>query len=93
MPLKKPRWRRCQLTNFGASNEETKSKIGIYVKKNEQYRSFQRFWLLVSIKSKSTAKSKWTVSMIQDGSKFFGSSYEPGYRGVGIIWWCVADMD
>ena len=45
----------CQLTNFGASNEEIESEIGIYAKKLSNIGPFRNFdiWLKVNAKSQS----------------------------------------
>ena len=56
VPLKKPQWRMCQLTNFGVSNEETESKIRIYSKN-----WVRKFWILVKGQRKKS-KSKSTSS-------------------------------
>ena len=56
--LKKPQWRMCQLTNFGASNEEKELKIES-MWKTEQDRPCQKFWLLVKGQRKKS-KSKST---------------------------------
>ena len=46
----------CQLTNFEVLNEETESKIGIYTKKKEQNRSFQKFYFLSMVNAKGQSQ-------------------------------------
>ena len=45
----------CQLTNFGALNEETEFKIGIYAKKLSKIGPLENFdfWSKVNVKSQS----------------------------------------
>ena len=44
----------CQLTNFGVSNEEMKSKVRIYMKKLSKIGHFKNFdfWSMVNAKVK-----------------------------------------
>ena len=68
----------CQLTNFGVSNEETESKIGIYAKNLGKIVPFGYFdfWSMVNAKNQSqlmemvngqgqsTGYTVWVGSMI-----------------------------
>ena len=63
----------CQLTNFEASNEETKFKIEIYAKKLSKISHFEKFdfWSKVNAKVKvNWSRVKVDRYMVRVGSAF-----------------------
>ena len=80
MPLKKPWWRMCQMTNFGASNEETKSKIGIYAKKLSKIGRFGNFnfWSKVNTKVKVNKGQSQLVKTVK-GQLLLNVPHGPGW--------------
>ena len=70
----------CQMTNFGASNEETKSKIGIYAKKLSKIGRFGNFnfWSKVNTKVKVNKGQSQLVKTVK-GQLLLNVLHGPGW--------------